>query len=345
MEAHPSIALVLLNYNGKEYLQKNLPLVKGASYGNKKIYVIDNHSDDDSVSYLQQNHPDVLVIQNEKNFGYAGGYNKGLSHIKAEYYFLLNTDIEVTPNFIEPIISRMENDPTVGICQPKILSISRKNYFEYAGAAGGWIDIFGYTFARGRVFDYYEEDVGQYNDDCNIFWASGACMVIRSSVFKTLNGFYDHFFMYWEEVDLCWRALAGGHRVVYCPDAVIYHQETDKLLYQSPKRLYYLFRNNLIMMHRNLPLSSLAWTLPARLVLNFVALFYFIARGHFRIAGSNVLAHLHYARWIFSNDRREPRAANKTSLHRIGPVYKGSLIYQYYLLKKKKFSDIIRLKN
>ncbi|MBC7830286.1 MAG: glycosyltransferase family 2 protein [Chitinophagaceae bacterium] len=341
MPAQPSIALVLLNYNGKEYLERNLPFIKKTLYKNKIIYVIDNNSGDDSVSYLCSHHPDVVLIKNSKNLGYASGYNFGLSRIEAEYFILLNTDVEVTENFIEPVIHLMETDKNIGVCQPKILSLSQKTYFEYAGGAGGWMDIMGYTFARGRIFDEYEQDIGQFNDNREIFWASGACMIIRASLFKKLGGFYEYFFMYYEEVDLCWRVHAAGYTVASCGQAVIFHKETDRLLYQSPERLYYLFRNNLIMLHRNLPISSAFWTVPARLMLNIVALFYFIVKGHLKISLRAAVAQIDYLKWALLN-KDLPTANNKKSLFQITSVYKGSILYQFYILGKKKFNDIVK---
>lgn len=298
MQSEPSIALVLLNYNGKTYLQQNLPFLKKTLYTNKKIYVIDNASDDDSVTYLANTHPDVTLITNHSNLGYAGGYNAGLAKIEAEYYVLLNSDVEVTENFIAPIIFLMEGDRNIGICQPRILSLSNRTYFEYAGAAGGWMDIFGYTFARGRVFDHCEKDEGQYSNNEQIFWSSGACMIIRSSLFKQLKGFYDYFFMYCEEVDFCWRAITEGHSIICCGNSVIYHRETSRLLHQSSKRLYYLFRNSLVMLHLNLPTSVLLWVIPSRLILNAIAILYFTIKGHLGIAFATTRAQFAYLKWI-----------------------------------------------
>lgn len=340
MSVQPRTAIVLLNFNGKEYLQQNLPFIKNTDYENKKIYVIDNHSSDDSVMYLHSEHPDIIIIRNEKNLGYAAGYNMGLSQIDAEYFILLNTDVEVTENFIRPVITLMETDKNIGICQPKILSLSKRNYFEYAGGAGGWIDIAGYTFARGRIFDSYEEDIGQFNDNSQIFWASGACMFIRASLFRILRGFYEDFYMYYEEVDLCWRAYAAGYTVISCGDAEVYHKETDQLLHQSPQRLYYLFRNNLIMLHRNLPLSSSLFILPARLLLNLVSILYFISNGYMKIASKSAKAQIDYLGWAWSKKNMD--IVNKKSLTNSKSVFKGLVIFQYYILGKKKFSDIVK---
>jgi GT2 family glycosyltransferase len=335
----PQVAIVLLNYNGKTYLEQNLAFVEQCSYPNKKIYLIDNGSTDDSLAFVQSHFPHVAIIKNEKNVGYAGGYNAGLSHITAAYYVLLNTDVEVTPHFLQPVINLMESDATIGICQPKILSYTNRNYFEYAGGAGGFIDIVGFTFAKGRVFDHFEQDQGQYNDNSPIFWASGACLIIKAGLFTALNGFYDYYFMYSEEVDLCWRAQSLGYKVYACGESIIYHKETTRLTDQSAERLYYLFRNNLVMLHRNLPVPSAWLIVPARFLLNGVAFFQLILTGHFAHAGSCLKATWHYLKWAVA-EKKGP-SIQKKALHKCDGVYKGSIVYQYYILRKKRFTDIV----
>lgn len=337
----PQVAIVLLNYNGKKYLEQNLDFVEQCSYPNKKIFIIDNGSTDDSIAFIQSRYPNIQIIRNEKNRGYASGYNTGLACIIADFYVLLNTDVEVTRQFLEPIINLMESDATIGICQPKILSYSNRDYFEYAGGAGGWIDILGFTFARGRVFDHYERDLGQYNNNTPIFWASGACQVIRSSLFTELQGFYDYYFMYTEEVDLCWRAQAAGYKVYACGHSIVYHKETTRLTDQPAKRLYYLFRNNLVMLHRNLPAGASWFILPARFVLNGVAFFQLLFTGKMAHAGSIIKATFHYLSWVLFS-KKEPHHLKK-ALHRCDGIYKGSIVYKYYISQKKYFTDIVRL--
>lgn len=339
MQIQPGVALVLLNYNGKDYLKANLPFIKSTSYQNKTVYVVDNASNDGSVDYIRSNHPDVVLIQTGSNLGYAAGYNRGLASITADYFVLLNTDVEVTQDFLEPIVELMEGDESIAVCQPKILSITQKNRFEYAGAGGGWIDIFGFTFARGRIFDEYEFDNGQFNDSTRIFWASGACMIIRSRVFRKLNGFYEHYFMYFEEVDFCWRVQCAGYKTFLCAQSVVYHRDTDKLLLQSSQRLYHLFRNNLIMLHRNLPATPAIWIIPVRILLNIFSSFYFILKGHFTIAFKTTTAHIGYLRWVIMV--RE-KSCCKKSLFSMDSVYKGSLVYQYFIARKRKFNDIVK---
>ncbi len=298
MPTAPHTAILLLNYNGRTLLEQYLPLLKNTSYPNKKIYVIDNGSTDDSTAFLKKAHPDITIVDNEKNLGYAAGYNKGLSGIEADYFILLNTDVEPTPGFIEPLVALMEEDATIGICQPKILSLTNRQQFEYAGGAGGWIDTLGYTFARGRLFDHCEEDQGQYDTDIEIFWASGACLLIRPALFRQLDGFYDHFFMYSEEVDLCWRARIAGFKIVACPRSTIYHRETPPFA-ASPQRIYYNFRNNLIMLQRNLPASRLLLLMPLRWLLNGLTLLGFLIQGRPVAAGKIFSAHIGFLKWFF----------------------------------------------
>lgn len=342
MKDEPYIAIVLLNHNGKNYLEQNLPFLKKVTYKNKKIYVIDNNSQDDSKEYLQIHHPDIEIIHNDRNLGYAAGYNVGLARIPGEYFCLLNTDVKVTEGFLEPIIFMMEDDNNIGVAQPKILSLSKNRQFEYAGGAGGWIDTFGYTFARGRIFDTLEQDRGQYDDRCSIFWASGACFIIRSALFKKLDGFYEYYFMYCEEVDLCWRTIAEGYKVAYCSQAVIYHRDTDNLLHKSPERLFYLFRNSLIMLHRNLPSASAIWVIPARLILNITSILFFFVKGHFRISFAATKAHIFYLKWVLFHPTTAT-ATKKISMNKIKPMYHGSIVYNYYIRGKKKFRDIVTL--
>lgn len=335
----PQVAIVLLNFNGKKYLEQNLAFVEKCSYSNKKIYIVDNGSQDNSLAFVQSHYPAFCIIKNEKNLGYAGGYNAGISSIKADYYVLLNTDVEVTPHFLQPVIELMESDAAIGICQPKILSYTNRNYFEYAGGAGGFIDTFGFTFAKGRVFDHYEQDNGQYNDNSPVFWASGACLIIKAALFTALHGFYDYYFMYSEEVDLCWRAQSLGYKVYACGHSIVYHKETTRLTDQPAERLYYLFRNNLVMLHRNLPVISALQILPARFLLNGAAFFQLMLTGHLKHALSIIKATWDYFKWaLFS---KKGPAIQKKALYACKGVYKGSTVYQYYILRKKRFTDIV----
>ena len=283
------IAVVVLNWNGKVWLKKFLPtLVK---YSNDAtVFVVDNASTDDSISFLKQEYPEVNVILNKKNSGYAKGYNDGLSQISAEYFVLINSDIEVTENWLSPIIDLMEKEPCVAACQPKLLDYNNKKKFEYAGASGGFIDNLGYPFCRGRIFDKIEEDNGQYNDAVEVFWATGACLVVRASYFWEVGGLDEDFFAHQEEIDLCWRFKHKGYKVMVEPKAIVYHVGGGTLNANSSFKTHLNFRNNLCMLFKNLPLHSLFFVILIRLFLDGLAAFVFLKKSreiqHFLAIGT-----------------------------------------------------------
>lgn len=290
-----TIAIVILNWNGKSWLEQFLPSVLKFSE-NAEVFVIDNLSTDDSIQFLKTSFPTVKIVQNEQNFGFAGGYNEGLKHIDAEYYCLLNSDVEVTENWLKPVLDLFEKDKNIAAIQPKILSFANKNYFEFAGAAGGFIDNLGYPYCRGRVFDDLEEDKGQYNDETEIFWASGCCLFIRSKDFWLQNGFDARFFAHQEEIDLCWRLKNSGKKVFYTGKSTVYHVGGGTLAKQNPQKTYLNIRNNLSMLLKNLPFPKLVWLIFFRLCLDGVAGLYFglklgfphlwaVVRGHFGFYG------------------------------------------------------------
>ena len=223
MTSQPKVAVVILNWNGRKYLEQFLPSVSDTTYSNYEIIIADNGSADDSISFIERNYAGIKIIRLAKNYGFSRGYNEALKDIRADYYMLLNSDVEVKPGWLDPMVELMESDRNFAACQPKVLSFRNKMLFEYAGAGGGWIDRFGYPFARGRVFDVCEEDHGQYDDASLIFWVSGAAMFIRSSVFHQVNGFDEYFFAHQEEIDLCWRMQLAGYRIYSCPASVVYH--------------------------------------------------------------------------------------------------------------------------
>jgi GT2 family glycosyltransferase len=290
-EETKNLAVVILNWNGKNWLQKFLPSVISYS-GSAEIYVIDNHSTDDSVEFLKDEFPTVKIVVNDKNYGFAGGYNQGLKEIKNEYYCLLNSDVEVTENWIEPVLNLFEKDALICAIQPKILSFNNKNYFEFAGAAGGLIDNLGYPYCRGRIFDDLEEDKGQYDDETEIFWASGCCLFIRSKDFWEQKGFDERFFAHQEEIDLCWRLINSGKKIFYTGKSKVYHVGGGTLNKQSAQKTYLNIRNNLSMMLKNLPFPKLIGLIFFRLCLDGIAGIYFglkqgfphlwaVARAHF----------------------------------------------------------------
>ena len=336
---NPSVAIIILNWNTSHFLKRFLPSVLSASYPNKEIYVIDNNSIDDSVSMLNEHFPTVNVLRMYSNKGYASGYNLCFSQIKADYYLLLNSDIEVTANFIEPVISLMEDDELIAICQPKLLSLDDKQMFEYAGASGGWIDILGYPFTRGRVLTTIEKDLGQYDSTEEIFWASGACMFIKAFVIEKIGGFYDYYFMHQEDIDLCWRTQNAGYKICVCPDSVVYHIGGGSLSWEDGFKTYLTFRNNYILLTRNLPLSRLLPIVILRLFLDIFGCIYFIVKKKYAVSNAMIKAEIAYIYWlIFNRDKKNYAAKgfnNKTG------VYKSAILFPYFFNNKRKFSEIV----
>ncbi|MEO6134367.1 MAG: glycosyltransferase family 2 protein [Ginsengibacter sp.] len=339
MTSLPSVAVVILNWNGQSYLKKFLPSVLASDYENLKIIVADNGSTDDSIFFLQQYFPSVKVLINEDNEGFAKGYNTALKSVTADYYVILNSDVAVEKNWIAPIILLMETDEKIAACQPKILSYKNKKSFEYAGASGGWIDVLGYPFNRGRVFEYCETDEGQYNTATEIFWASGAALFIRASVFNNLGGFDEYFFAHQEEIDLCWRIKRSGYKIYVEPTSIVYHLGGGTLPMGDPKKVYLNFRNNLVMLYKNLPFFELLWKIPLRILLDIVAAFQSLPQGKFSTFDSIGHAHLSFFKWIFLGKR----GANiqKIRMKKLTGVYKGSIVWQFFIRKKKTFSEIV----
>ncbi len=329
------VAVVILNYNGKELLEKFLPSVLQFS-GDAQIVVADNNSTDGSRDFLQQAFPLVTLIPISTNLGFCGGYNFALKQVTAEYYVLLNSDIEVTNNWLEPIITLLDNDPSIGAAQPKILSYRNKQQFEYAGAAGGFIDSLGYPFCRGRIFDVIEEDLGQYDDTIPIFWATGACMVVRSGLYHSMGGLDETFFAHMEEIDLCWRLNRAGHKIMYCGNSAVYHMGGATLNKSNPKKTYYNFRNGIILLIKNLSTGQLLYKLPLRIGLDWVAAIKFLLSGHGRDFLAVASAHFYVFIHFFSiTSKRSPSLPYKAP-----HIYTGSILVDYYLKGRRKFSDL-----
>jgi GT2 family glycosyltransferase len=312
--------------------------VKATSYSTKRIIIADNASTDDSISWLRAQHPNVELIQLPRNFGFAAGYNEALKQVDAPYYVLLNSDVEVTSGWLEPILDLMEKEKGIAACQPKILSAHNKKQFEYAGAAGGWIDFLGYPFAKGRIFDVCEEDQAQYNSTAEVFWASGAALVIRSKCFHEMHGFDPYFFAHMEEIDLCWRLQLAGYKVYACPDSVVYHVGGGTLPKSNPRKTYLNFRNNMVMMAKNLPLSEAVWKVPARLVLDWMAAFKFLLAGDAPGFFAVLKAQLSFFGWMFTGKRHKKHKPRKmTSL---GGVYRRSIVLAFFSRKITRFKDL-----
>lgn len=334
-------AVVILNWNGRAFLEKYLPgVLNNTSSPDTEVIVADNGSEDDSVNWLGIHYPDLRVIRLDHNYGYAGGYNRALSYIKAEYFILLNSDVSVPEGWADALTTFMDMHPRIGACQPRIRSFSNPSFFEYAGAAGGYIDKFGYPFCRGRIFSTTEEDKGQYEDAREIFWASGACMAVRADTFYQCNGFDETFFVHMEEIDLCWRMQNAGYVIYFVPDTTVWHVGGGTLTYDSPLKVYYNFRNSLIMLAKNLPERKISGTIFIRKILDgFAALMLLFRSG---IPAFNAVIRAH-------RDFRRARNRIKTlrSLSPVCEIYEPpstmmnkSVIFEYYLYGKKYFSDL-----
>lgn len=332
-----SVSIVILNFNGKKFLEQFLPTVIKHSQGHQ-VVVADNGSKDDSVEFLKTCHPEVRLIVFDKNHGFCGGYNKALQQLESDIFVLLNSDVEVTENWIEPIIKLFDNDPMAAAVQPKLLDYNRRDHFEYAGGAGGFIDVFGYPFCRGRIFDTIEKDSGQYNDSREIFWATGACMFVRGVLYKKYGGLDEDFFAHMEEIDLCWRMKKDGYKVVSCADSVAYHVGGGTLTYSNPRKTYLNFRNSIYVLIKNLHSADLAWKLPFRFAIDQVAVLKFLLTGDFKDALMVWKAHLS----VFRSFRKtfDKRTASSVRLKALSGVYQGFLLFRYHIVRRKKFSNL-----
>jgi GT2 family glycosyltransferase len=333
------LAVVILNYNGASMLSRFLPSVLKYSPG-AEIVVADNASTDDSVAVLAAGFPSVRVVQLDRNYGFADGYNMALEQVDAEYCLLLNSDVEVTQGWLEPLLSFMESNPDAVACQPKILAYNNKTHFEYAGAAGGFIDRYGYPYCRGRLFDTVEEDNGQYNDVCRVFWATGAAMMVRSDAFRKAGGFDGRFFAHMEEIDLCWRMLARGGEIYVVPQSMVYHVGGATLKKSNPRKTFLNFRNNLLMLYKNLPVGELRGVMRVRALLDYVAALKFLLTGAWGDFKAVLRARREYKRM-----RGEYRSVREQNLAAVAvPVIKErsafSLLWQYYLKGRKHFSQL-----
>jgi GT2 family glycosyltransferase len=334
-------AVVILNWNGKKFLEKFLgEVIDNTTAPDTEVIVADNDSTDDSLAYIEEHFPSVRVIRLDKNYGYAGGYNRALSQVDADYYILLNSDISVSKNWTGPLTMFMDLNPGAGACQPRIRSYSQPAYFEYAGAAGGYLDRYGYPFCRGRIFNDVEEDKEQYNNVAEVFWASGACMIVRASAFNACGGFDDTFFAHMEEIDLCWRMQNTGFTIHYIPDPVVYHVGGGTLEYNSPFKIYLNFRNSLMMLAKNLPERRVRRTIFVREVFDGVAALAFLFKGGIPAVKAVYKAH---------RDFRKERSNIVTRRNMTPPcdtydlphtMMNKSILFEYYFNNRKKYSEI-----
>jgi len=327
------VAIVILNYNGKKFLQKFLPTVIGYSEGSE-IWIADNASTDDSMSWIREENLPVKTLTFAENLGYAGGYNRALAQIKADFYVLLNSDIEVTENWIGPVISYMKSDPAIAACQPKICAYDLRTHFEYAGAAGGYVDFLGYPFCRGRIFDTREEDRGQYDDTRDVFWATGACLFIRADAFHEAGGFDATFFAHMEEIDLCWRLKKKGYRISYCGYSKVYHVGGGTLHKSNPKKTFLNYRNNLIMLYKNLDRKERWKVIPIRLVLDGISSIRYIAAGALPDVFAIIRAHFAFYNLLHRNAVAHTGGTNEVKL------YNRSVVWEYFIQGRHTFPEL-----
>lgn len=326
-----NVAIVILNYNGETFLSKFLPKVIDHS-SRAEVIVADNKSSDNSIAVLKSTFPSVKLIPLDENYGFAGGYNQALKNIKANYFLLLNSDVEVGPKWIDPLIHFLDQNPSYAACQPKIKDYHDKNKFEYAGASGGFIDSLGYPYCRGRIFNTVEIDNGQYDEPLDIFWSSGACMMIRSNVFFELGGFDQDFFAHMEEIDLCWRIQSAGYKIKCLPESVVYHIGGGTLNKTSPFKTYLNFRNGLYLLLKNLPFSSLMIKFPIRCLLDWIAAVKFIFEGTPKHSLAVIRAHAICTIYFYRMFRKRNKKSNSPS--------EQPILFKYYLQKKTKFSNL-----
>ena len=337
---HP-VAIVILNWNGRKYLEQFLPSVLENSSG-CRVIVADNASSDDSVSFVRNNFPQVEIIINSGNLGFCEGYNQALKQVKADYYVLLNSDVQVTPGWVDPIIRLMESDPKIAACQPKIRAFNEPEMLEYAGAGGGFIDNFGYPFNRGRIFDTLEKDLGQYNDTIEIFWATGACMFVRAEMYHKLGGLESTFFAHMEEIDLCWRMQRAGYLVYSCPESVVYHVGGGTLPKGNHRKVFLNFRNNLIMMAKNLPPASALLKISIRFGLDGISAIKSLLGGEGTYFWAVIRAHIGFLYWLIMEKKTRQVVKKGYRLH---GYLRKSIVWRHFVLGETRFTEIVKRKN
>lgn len=335
------VAIVILNWNGIKFLQKFLPsVVKHSNKPEYKIIVVDNHSTDNSVSFIRNSYPEIEVIEFAVNYGFARGYALALPRINAEYYVLLNSDVEVTEGWLEPLILLLDNNSQIAAAMPKILSYERKEYFEYAGAAGGFIDKFGYPFCQGRILAEVEKDNGQYNTPCEIFWASGACMFLRVSAYSKTGGLDGDFFAHMEEIDLCWRLKRLGYQIYYCPDSFVYHVGGGTLPNNNPRKLYYNYRNNLYLLFKNLSGTSFLTIFIPRMFLDALSAIMYLVKGEISFFISVLRAHI---RFLINLQKLyiKRHIFNKIiAKNKVGQIYNGSIVFDFFVRNVRTYNEL-----
>ncbi|MCK9219725.1 MAG: glycosyltransferase family 2 protein [Bacteroidales bacterium] len=330
------VAVIILNWNGRNFLEKFLPTLVQYSKDEAEIIVADNFSSDDSLEFVRSAFPEIRIIRNASNYGFARGYNEALNQVTADYYILLNSDIEVTANWIQPVITLMESDPLIAACQPKIRSYLEPKKFEYAGAAGGFIDKYGYPFCRGRIFLSIEEDTGQYDEPCEIFWATGACMFVKANLFHSMGGLDEDFFAHMEEIDFCWRLKNNGFKIMFCPSSTVFHIGGGTLPKVSCKKTYLNFRNNFFLLYKNLPENRLNRVFTVRFILDGIAACKFLIQAGFMDFWAVTRAHISFYHSL-SKTKEKRKNLRQGSMKN---VFDKNIVIEYYLRGKKKFTDL-----
>lgn len=334
---YPEVSVVILNYNGKHWLEKFLPSVMQSSYPNLKVWVADNASVDHSIIFIESQYPSINIIRIEENKGYTGGYNEALKYINSPYSILLNSDVEVTPDWVQPMVEYAENHPDVAIIQPKIRWHTHPDYFEYAGGSGGHIDKYGFPFCRGRIFATLEKDQGQYDDISEIMWASGSCLFVRTSDFKEAGGFYEPFFAHMEEIDLCWRCRRMGKKIMVVPNSVVYHVGGGTLQYGSSQKTFLNYRNGLMLLYRNLESTSRGRIIFSRMILDGISAARYWKPSHWSHIAAIWKAHQAFRKWKKQNHKKptELPGLNKG----LSPY---SIVYAYFIQGKKYYSQVTK---
>lgn len=332
-------AIVILNYNGAKLLEKFLPTVVKHSPGTEVI-VADNASSDGSLSWVKQHYPSVRIISLDQNYGFCGGYNRALRQVEADYYLLLNSDIEVTEGWLPPLVNMLDGHADVSAVQPKILSYHRRDEFEHAGAGGGFIDSYGYPFCRGRIFDTIEKDHGQYNNDLPVFWSSGACMLIRAKSFHQFGGFDEDYFAHMEEIDLCWKLHRDNQHIMYCGTSTIYHVGAGTLAYGSSRKVYLNFRNGLFMLFKHLSGVQLITRMPVRVALDIVAALRFLISGQWSHGAAVVHAHVEFFLNLGREIKKRRRLQSAYPRYTGEGMMKGSIVLKYFLGGQKTYGQL-----
>ncbi|PWK79049.1 hypothetical protein LX99_01505 [Mucilaginibacter oryzae] len=336
----PKVAVVILNWNGLKYLKQFLPSVLASTWPNLDIVMGDNASSDDSVAFIRQYYPGVRIIQNDKNYGFTGGYNRVLAQVEADYYILLNSDVEVMPGWIEPVIELMESDSMIAAAAPKIRSYAQKEYFEHAGAAGGFIDKHGYPFCRGRIFYELEKDHGQYDESGEVFWASGASLFIKKHIWDESGGFDESFFAHMEEIDLCWRLKNMGYKVMYCAQSIIYHVGGGTLNAENPFKTYLNFRNNLFLIRKNMPAFSAFRVICIRFMMDLMALLRFLMEGKRKDAWAVSRAHQAFVLSLFKKAKGKRLKVKDGAVQNTKGILRASIVWAFFVKKKTRFTDL-----